>query len=299
MHIAFFTIPTVGHVYPTLAVVAELVRRGHRVTYPSTGQRAPDIEEQGATVVPVSFLADAEATVGRLERAYSDDRPDLVVVDRMAVAGRVVAAAWHVPAVQSWSYRVGYPPVRDGLPAPKKHLAYFPRAFQSADSADVLGDEYCFVGPCIRQQSAAGWQPPAGDGPLVLISSAVDASGFAGTDWRVVVASGVPQLRVLAHAAVYVGHGGMGGIMEALSYGRPVVAVPRSPEQQANAARLTELGLGTALGPADLTPAALRTAVDAVAKDDAVADRILQMRYELVTAGGTTRAADVIEDCLP
>jgi MGT family glycosyltransferase len=33
MHLAFISIPAAGHVNPTLAVVAELVRRGHRVTY--------------------------------------------------------------------------------------------------------------------------------------------------------------------------------------------------------------------------------------------------------------------------
>jgi UDP:flavonoid glycosyltransferase YjiC (YdhE family) len=36
-HIAFVSIPSIGHVYPTLAVAAELVRRGHRVTYASVG----------------------------------------------------------------------------------------------------------------------------------------------------------------------------------------------------------------------------------------------------------------------
>ncbi len=32
-HILFLNTDDRGHVFPTLAVVAELVRRGHRVTY--------------------------------------------------------------------------------------------------------------------------------------------------------------------------------------------------------------------------------------------------------------------------
>jgi UDP:flavonoid glycosyltransferase YjiC (YdhE family) len=33
MHLAFVSIPAYGHVNPTLPLVAELVARGHRVTY--------------------------------------------------------------------------------------------------------------------------------------------------------------------------------------------------------------------------------------------------------------------------
>ena len=33
MHFAFVSIPAYGHVNPTLPLVAELVSRGHRVTY--------------------------------------------------------------------------------------------------------------------------------------------------------------------------------------------------------------------------------------------------------------------------
>ena len=38
MHFAFICLPAAGHVNPTLPVVAELVRRGHRVTY-ATSER--------------------------------------------------------------------------------------------------------------------------------------------------------------------------------------------------------------------------------------------------------------------
>jgi len=33
MHISFITAPAPGHVYPTLPLVQELTRRGHRVSY--------------------------------------------------------------------------------------------------------------------------------------------------------------------------------------------------------------------------------------------------------------------------
>jgi hypothetical protein len=38
MHIAFICLPAAGYVNPTLPVVAELVRRGHRVTYATSAK---------------------------------------------------------------------------------------------------------------------------------------------------------------------------------------------------------------------------------------------------------------------
>jgi MGT family glycosyltransferase len=146
---------------------------------------------------------------------------------------------------------------------------------------------------CFAAFADSGWHV------VLAVGEGADPADLGPAPANVDVAPVVPQLTVLAHAAVFVSYGGMGGIMEALSYGRPVVAIPRTPEQEANASRLAQLGLGIGLRPADVTPTTLREAVDAIVADVTVADRIEQLRYELLTAGGTTRAADVVEACLP
>jgi MGT family glycosyltransferase len=48
MHIAFVCLPAAGHVNPTLPVVAELVRRGHRVTYATSATYAKAVAAAGA-----------------------------------------------------------------------------------------------------------------------------------------------------------------------------------------------------------------------------------------------------------
>lgn len=48
MHIAFICLPAAGHVNPTLPVVSELVRRGHRVTYATAEKYAKSVESAGA-----------------------------------------------------------------------------------------------------------------------------------------------------------------------------------------------------------------------------------------------------------
>jgi UDP:flavonoid glycosyltransferase YjiC (YdhE family) len=83
--------------------------------------------------------------------------------------------------------------------------------------------------------------------------------------------------------------------MEALYYGVPLVCVPQMMEQQANAARVAELGVGVRLEPEGLTADDLRTAVDTVTGDAAVRAALDRMRLATRRAGGAGAAADAIE----
>ena len=65
-------------------------------------------------------------------------------------------------------------------------------------------------------------------------------------------------------------------------------------EQRANTDRIAELGLGRALDPGGLTAEAFWNAVDAVADDTAIRERLAWMRGEIEAAGGATTAADAI-----
>jgi MGT family glycosyltransferase len=131
MHIAFCIAPFHGHVNPTLAVVAELTRRGHRVSYATTAQFAGLVRAAGARAVPYGPGGPAEpgapaaaaqpegaggpdlvrglsgqlrelaATLPPLISAFAGDEPDAVVCDPMCWAGRALAARCRVPAINS------------------------------------------------------------------------------------------------------------------------------------------------------------------------------------------------------
>jgi MGT family glycosyltransferase len=146
-HIACFAIPYSGHVNPTLGVVAELVARGHRVSFAVTRADAERVEEVGAhpviyqttmqTADPAiepfadpgqydtgdfirltEFLfRETVATLPPLSRKFRADRPDAVVYDASCWAGRLLAARWGVAAVRGqvlfasgggWSLARGY-----------------------------------------------------------------------------------------------------------------------------------------------------------------------------------------------
>ncbi|WP_030764500.1 macrolide family glycosyltransferase [Streptomyces sp. NRRL F-2664] len=120
LHVGFVGIAWHGHVNPTLGLVEELVRRGHRVSYAVTEAFAETVRAVGAEPVvyrnpvddaltddgldisPTDFLREAEAALPVLAEAWAEDRPDLIAYDGIAWAGRVLAARWHLPAAEMW-----------------------------------------------------------------------------------------------------------------------------------------------------------------------------------------------------
>ncbi|MGC5016703.1 macrolide family glycosyltransferase [Streptosporangium sp. DT93] len=384
--VAFFAPSGSGHVNPTLALAAELVRRGHRVTYATTAAYAERVAETGAEVVPVTstwegrddievpqmhgrelvramglLLDETRAMLAQLE---GSERPDLVVHDGpLCWWGRILAGRWGVRAVETWPNLVSnehwsmstkyttFNPLSPRFLLMAVRLSRFlraegfrdlqafmrgdeaalrlvtlPRAFQYA--GETFTDRYVFTGPGISERAYQGGWKPSGDLPVVLVSLGTgynDRPDFyrtvlraaADRPWQVVLAVGetdraalgavppnvevhghAPQTAVLRHAKAFVTHAGMGGTMEGLHFEVPMVAVPQMAEQRANADRIAELGLGTVLPPGEITPGALWRAVEDVAGDERVRERLTWMRREMTDAGGAPAAADAVEEVL-
>lgn len=119
--IAFLNIGMHGHINPTLPVVAELVRRGHTVTYHTSPAFRQEIEATGASVrlypggeqplpdppTPVTLLESLATTSLRLLPTVLDDLrrdgPDLIVHDSSCLWGAVAARELGVPAASSFT----------------------------------------------------------------------------------------------------------------------------------------------------------------------------------------------------
>lgn len=123
-HIAFLNIPAAGHVTPTLGVVEELVKRGHKVSYLAADAVAERIAATGADIIPYTSTLDprtiaptgaqdwlarvllgavreAAATAPSLEAHLGDDLPDCLVYDiSMQFLGRVMSRKLGIPGIQ-------------------------------------------------------------------------------------------------------------------------------------------------------------------------------------------------------
>ncbi|MER7842606.1 macrolide family glycosyltransferase [Kitasatospora sp. NPDC096077] len=223
-HIAMVNIPAHGHVNPSLDVIRELVSRGHRVSYVNDPAFAEPIEATGAAFVPhqtglpilkgavtpgmnmhARVFEEARAMLPRMREAFEDDRPDLVLYDFMAYAGRALADSWGVPSMMISPARV---PPQDaerepfrtlmealrseniperftqwlsdnGLPTddiftymvrPDRGLALIPHVLQP-EPEQVDPELFSFAGPCLDNREYQGsWTRPADARKVLLIS---------------------------------------------------------------------------------------------------------------------------------
>ncbi|MFE4544579.1 macrolide family glycosyltransferase [Arthrobacter sp. NPDC056727] len=410
MHFAFICLPATGHVNPTLPVAAELVRRGHRVTYATSAKYAAAVESAGALFFEngedlsaqfprLSSAADAQDDAGRppragmlaglgagmmsgllerlLDRARDDfpalvsrlaaDRPHALCYDAMTLAGKMAAMKLSLPdiallptyatndhfsmrelmparppadmlagwkrarqLIEDFAREQGLPnfAFMEGPPA-SLNICFIPREFQPA--GDTFDERFHFVGPSLGQRAnGEPWQPRRTDRPLLFISLGTTPlndrpdffrlclDAFAGTEWQVALAIGdrmeinelgdipqnvevrpfFPQLDVLRHADVFLSHTGMNSTMEALYLGVPIVAFPLQPEQEANARRVEDLGLGRRLPADGLSAPLIREAVAEVSRDQEIRGNVEAMSQRVRNSGGATAAADAMEQYL-
>ena len=124
---------------------------------------------------------------------------------------------------------------------------------------------------------------------------ALGATRLAGTP---IVVEYAPQLDLLTRAAVCITHGGMNTVMESLSCGVPMVALPVTNDQPAVAARLRWARAGEVLFPGRLRATQLKAAVRRVLEFPEYLARARQLQMSIERAGGVERAADIVEGVL-
>lgn len=235
IHISFFTNETRAHTSATFALASELMRRGYRVSYATTEHLAPDVIQLGAeaaiykslelhkqptqpfteeldphdpknwdmmmtVVVPFGISTGINA-LSQIAGFYNQNPPDLIIYDPDAYAGRFLAAARGIQAIQTSCYFAFYnkfysrencswlnpaPPdsVYDRLnlfyslafPIEKLNIFTIPKAFQV--NADSLDERFFFSGPCVRDPSAEKNQSVEKntDRPTILVSRSASTS---------------------------------------------------------------------------------------------------------------------------
>ncbi|WP_226368181.1 macrolide family glycosyltransferase [Pseudonocardia sp. ICBG162] len=113
--IVLVSMPAAGHVLPTLPLVAELVRRGHRVRYATGATMVDAVRAAGAEPLEVPFVlpgppgpdgnhlgffaGSLEAVHPVLTAAIGRDRPDVVCGDALIPVGSLAAQACDLPFV--------------------------------------------------------------------------------------------------------------------------------------------------------------------------------------------------------
>ncbi|HEX6359275.1 macrolide family glycosyltransferase [Actinophytocola sp.] len=384
--IAFLNIGMHGRVNPTLPVVAELVRRGHAVTYHTSPAFRAEIEATGATVclypggdqplpdppTPATLLAGLARTAVHVLPAVLTDlrraRPHLIVHDSACLWGAVAARELEVPAASSfttfafnrqvpsptrgsWDLLAaarprglggylrsrgelrrrydtrGLPLVDLGNIRQRLNLVYTSREFQPA--VEDFDQSYRFVGASIGARpvdpdfpldqlrdpvlyASLGTVFSAGPrllrgfataltplgGTVVVATGQTDPAALGPLPANVIASRFVPQPEVLARATLFVTHGGMNSVNEAMYAGVPMLVVPQGADQPMVASRVVELGAGLSLRTQDVAQDSVRALARRLVEDPRFRTAATTLRAAQHEAGGYRRAADELEPYL-
>jgi MGT family glycosyltransferase len=170
MHMLMVGSTAPSHIYPSLALIRELVSRGHRVEYVVGDRLAHLVAPTGATVIPYrSILPDTDehwpGDAGAAMQIFLDeeiavlpaierlDRPDVVLYDIGGFAGRAGAEHWKVPAIQLSPTYVAWDGIEqdlaeqtDALKASASGRHYFATLRKWLDENGIDTDGELFIG---------------------------------------------------------------------------------------------------------------------------------------------------------
>lgn len=229
MKAAYIPVGSGGHILSSLPMITELVKKGVEVDYYAPeSQRAhveitgakmrvfPEVQERYSgpymgkeeflAVIPLVFLGMAKEAIDAIMAGLQENRPDVIIADEMALAGRLAAWKLGIPLVMMFT---SYAPCKDfsifrtwpdfpDSPARKAALE-MAEEFQKEYGGPLLtpgeifeatadfnistltkefqpggesfGDRFFFAGAQIAPRAGDGsWQPPKNGKPLLYTS---------------------------------------------------------------------------------------------------------------------------------
>ncbi len=100
---------------------------------------------------------------------------------------------------------------------------------------------------------------------------------------------------MLKQASLFITHGGMNSVSEAMIHGVPMLAIPFVSDQPVNAEQVVRLGLGKVLDYKTITPSILKDTAFDVVNDEAVKKNLQDTQKQITLAPGNAGAVKMIE----
>jgi UDP:flavonoid glycosyltransferase YjiC (YdhE family) len=133
---------------------------------------------------------------------------------------------------------------------------------------------------------------------LISLGGGLDPAKLGKLAGNPLVVRFAPQLEILKRAALIITHAGINTVLESLSEGVPLVAVPLGNDQPGVAARVKARGAGVVVPRCRLNPARLRKAVMLVLQEARYREAAQVLQRAIQQLDGPGRAADLIEQVL-
>ena len=366
MKILFINLPYHGHVIPTIGLVQELTKAGHRVTYLMPYAWEDKISYSGAEFQGYEYSPKLDKQIRnaffKAEEIIADF--DLLIYEQFFFVGKhlaekhgkkcvriftapatnkelmrafissggpmgifrisLIGTLWTMDAVKGLGIKLKCHNWLDEIVEnpPDCNLVYTLQEFQPfAD--DFPKEKFHFIGPSVYERREELF--PTLPKPLIYISIGTilkggdrffracmeafgsesvtvvlsvgnyDISKLGSIPENFVVRNHTPQISVLKQASLFIPHGGMNGVSEAMASGVPMVVIPFVSDQPINADQVARLGLGKVLEYKSITPSILKNTAFAVMNDEAVKKNLRDIQKQITCAPGNAGAVKMIE----
>ncbi|MFZ3132224.1 MAG: macrolide family glycosyltransferase [Desulfosporosinus sp.] len=120
------------------------------------------------------------------------------------------------------------------------------RKFVYISLGTIANERLKFYRECIKAFSESGFNV------LISIGSKVNKKELGVVPSNIYIEDYVPQIEVLKRASLFISHGGMNSVNEALYFGVPLLILPQQSEQVMVAKRVEELGAGICITKDDI-----------------------------------------------
>jgi len=152
----------------------------------------------------------------------------------------------------------------------------------------VFTNQIDFVHTCLQAFGNSPWQV------IQSIGESLDRTAFEPIPENFLVYQHLPQLDILPRTDIFITHGGMNSVMEALYYGVPMIAISQIPEQSFTAGQIVKFGLGIQLDKQNVTAKVLRETVSQVNEDKSFRINAQNMQTIIKESGGYKEAVKAI-----
>ena len=109
------------------------------------------------------------------------------------------------------------------------------------------------------------------------------------------VVNHAPQIEILKRSSLCITHAGLNTVLESLSSGVPMLALPITNDQPGVAARIADKKLGVIMSPHEASPENVAAAIKRVLGDSTFRDNVRRMQESIRRTDGLSLAADILE----
>jgi MGT family glycosyltransferase len=276
--------------------------------------QVPSVGSQAVLLIKSEMLLTNLSQAARMLSFFLSARKEARAIDTVV---KRVASQYHVrpkPLLESIHY--------DG----DLTIVYTSRAFQPKEH--LFDERFVFIGPSVDARGESFDFPleQLEGKPVIYISFGTIFNkqpdfyrtcleAFADTKYQVVIAIGpsvpleelgplpanflvdqyVPQFRILPRTALFISHGGINSVVEALWHGVPLLMFPVWGDQFWVAQHIEKLGAGKVQKHLRISAPRLRALAESVLSQPSYGQASKQLGESLQAAGGVSKAADAIE----